>query len=82
MLEFSLVDKRARPPALLTALTRTAECKAAGMRISTSESEVLSWRKVGMLSFRLGTSHFPRCSSFRYLGVFFSKLRLCDGLVW
>ncbi|XP_061762964.1 retrovirus-related Pol polyprotein from type-2 retrotransposable element R2DM isoform X1 [Nerophis ophidion] len=52
----------------------TAECDAAGMRISTSKSEsmVLS-RKRGECHLRVGEETLPQVEEFKYLGVLFTS---------
>ena len=51
-----------------------AECEAAGMRISTSESEVmvLSWKRVDR-PIRVGEQLLPQVEEFKYLEVLFTS---------
>ncbi|KAK0155726.1 Retrovirus-related Pol polyprotein from type-1 retrotransposable element R2 [Merluccius polli] len=52
----------------------TAECEAAGMRISTSKSEsmVLNWKRVEC-TLRVGDEILPQVEEFKYLGVLFTS---------
>ncbi|KAK3534950.1 hypothetical protein QTP70_002031 [Hemibagrus guttatus] len=50
----------------------SAECEAAGMRVSTSKSEamVLDWKKV-VCTLQVGGEVLPQVEEFKYLGVLF-----------
>ncbi|KAK0153213.1 putative uncharacterized transposon-derived protein F52C9.6 [Merluccius polli] len=60
----------------------TAECEAAGMRISTSKSEsmVLNRKRVEC-TLRVGDEILPQVEEFKYLGVLFTIMRTLHGSV-
>ncbi|KAK0133573.1 putative uncharacterized transposon-derived protein F52C9.6 [Merluccius polli] len=59
-----------------------AECKAAGMRVSTSKSEsmVFNWKRVEC-TLRVGDEILPQVEEFKYLGVLLTIMRTLHGSV-
>ena len=54
-----------------------AHCEVVGMRITKSETMVLSWKRVEC-RLQVGSEVIPQVEEFKYLEVLFTS----DGLLW